>query len=70
MADYEKYYEESMEALTQYIQEHKAMPTEKIWNKLAVEKGYLTSQSVGYLSGVKFPELCKKIYKQVQRKEK
>lgn len=69
MADYEKYYEKSVEALTKYIGETKVIPTEKIWNKMAINQNYLTSQSLGYLSGIKFPELCKKIYKQTQKRK-
>ena len=69
MAEYEQYYKKSIESLTKYIEENKAMPTEKVWNQIAFNNNYLTSQSLGYLAGLKFPELCKKIYKQTQRKK-
>lgn len=69
MADYEKYYERSIEALTKHIEETKIVPTEKNWNKMAISQNYLTSQSLGYLSGIKFPELCKRIYKQTQKRK-
>ena len=36
---------------------------------MAINQNYLTSQSLGYLSGIKFPELCKKIYKQTQKRK-
>lgn len=70
MTNYEQYYSASMQALTKYISEKRSLPTEKVWNKIAVQGDYLTSQSLGYLSGIKFPELCKKIYKEIQKKGK
>lgn len=70
MSNYEKYYQNSIEALTQWIKENKDVPTEKIWNHLAGEKGYLTSQSLGFISQMKFAELCKKIYKDIQKRNK
>lgn len=70
MADYEKYYQKSIEALTQNIRQNKEVPTEKVWNRLAGEKGYLTSQSMGFISQMKFSELCKKIYKEIQKQNK
>lgn len=70
MENYNEFYQKSMKALEDYIQKNKAIPTEKVWNRLAGEEGYLTSHSLGYLASEKFPNLCKKIYKQMQRKEK
>ena len=71
MTDYEKYYKESIEVLTKYITETRIIPTEKDWNKIAVKKNYLTGPTIGYIAGIKFPELCKKIYKETkQKKEK
>ena len=70
MTNYQEYYEKSMEELRKYICEKKEVPTEKIWNQYAIEKGYLTSQTIGYLEGMKFPDLCKKIYKELKPKRK
>ena len=71
MVDYEKYYEESIEVLTKYIVETRIIPTEKEWNNIAVKNNYLTGPSISYAAGIKFPELCKKIYKETkQKKEK
>lgn len=71
MADYEKYYKESIEVLTKYITDTRIIPTEKEWNRIAVKNNYLTGPSISYASGIKFPELCKKIYKETkQKKEK
>lgn len=66
MTDYEQYYQKSIDALTQLIKEEKKTPTEKVWNRLAGKEGYLTSQSLGFISQTKFPELCKNIYKEIQ----
>lgn len=70
MANYEQFYQRSMEALTEYIEKNMDVPTEKEWNKMAIEKDYLTSQSIGYISNMKFPEICKKIYKELRKKRK
>ena len=69
MANYEQYYEKSLKELTKYIENNKTIPTEKVWNDMAFESNYLTSQTLGYMAGLKFPELCKKIYKQIQKKK-
>jgi len=70
MADYEKYYQESITALTNLIKEKKDTPTEKEWNHLAGTDNYLTSQSLGFIAQIKFSELCKKIYKEIQKQNK
>lgn len=70
MADYKQYYQDSIEALTQIIKEKREIPTEKVWNRIAGKEGYLTSQSLGFISQIKFPELCKKIYKETQKESK
>ena len=69
MTDYEKYYQTSIEVLTKIIKEQKKVPTEKSWNRLAGNGGYLTSQSLGFISQTKFSELCKNIYKEIQNKK-
>lgn len=70
MSDYREFYEKSMKALTEYIEDNREMPTEKMWNRLAIAQDYLSSQTIGYLSGMKFPDLCKKIYKDIQKNKK
>ena len=70
MADYKEYYQKSITALTQLIKEKKIIPTEKVWNRVAGQEGYLTSQSLGFIAQEKFPELCKKIYKEIQQQNK
>ena len=70
MADYEQYYQKSIMALTELIKKRKDVPTEKEWNHLAGTDSYLTSQSLGFIAQAKFSELCKKIYKEIQRQNK
>jgi len=70
MADYEQFYQTSIKALEEWIIENKDVPTEKVWNRLAGTEGYLTSQSLGFISQMKFAELCKKIYKEIQKQNK
>ncbi len=70
MADCEQFYQMSVKALTQWIIENKDVPTEKVWNRLAGTEGYLTSQSLGYLSQMKFAQLCKKLHKNIQIQNK
>lgn len=70
MANYEQYYQKSITALTELIKERKEVPTEKEWNHLAGIDNYLTSQSLGFIAQAKFSEICKKIYKEVQKQNK
>ena len=43
---------------------------EKIWNHLAGTDNYLTSQSLAFIAQTKFSELCKKIYKEIQKEKR
>ncbi len=70
MSSYEQYYQTSIMALTNLIKEKKEVPTEKEWNHLAGTNNYLTSQSLGFIAQTKFSELCKKIYKEIQKQNK
>lgn len=70
MSNYEQYYQKSITALTELIRERKEVPTEKEWNRLAGIDNYLTSQSLGFITQAKFSEICKKIYKEIQKQNK
>ncbi len=70
MANYEEHYQKSIDALTKLIQEKKEIPTEKEWNILAGENGYLTSQSLKFITDDKFQDLCRRIYKEYKKQEK
>ncbi len=64
------YYSESMNALVQYIKKHDINPSEKSWNKYAIHKRYLSSKTIGYLSGIGFNTLCRKLRKEVNKEKK
>ena len=67
MSNYEQYYKKTVDALKQYIKENKKIPTEKVWNKIAAEKELLTSQTLSYLSGTKFQNLCEELNQNIQK---
>lgn len=56
-------YEESMEALKLYIKTVNFVPSEKQWNKYALQECLFSSKSLEYYSGIKFNVLCRKIIK-------
>ena len=62
------YYNKSIEALEEYIGREKKNITEVEWNRLAFKNNYLSSETIGYLSKVKFNKLCKKILKDIKNK--
>ncbi len=63
------YYEESINALIQYMKEHDVNPSEKCWNHYAIQKKYLSSKTIGYLSGIGFNTLCRKTRKQINKEK-
>lgn len=63
-------YEESMNALVQYMKNHDKNPSEKGWNEYAIHEKYLSSRTLGYLSGVGFNTLCRQQRKQINRERK
>lgn len=65
----EKIYLQSMNALISYINHNKRNPNEKEWNKYAINKKCLSSKTIGYLSGMGFNVLCRKIRKQIKKKK-
>lgn len=52
-----KYYEKSL----QKIKELPKILTVQEWNRLAYIEGYLSSESLNYISGMTFYELCVEI---------
>lgn len=52
-----EYFEKSL----QKIKELSRMLTEKEWNKVANQEGYLSSESLKYISGISFENLCREI---------
>ena len=56
-------YTKSMIELEKLIKKNKARPSEKAWNKYAIENGFLLSGTLGYISGIGFNKLCRQIIK-------
>ena len=69
MLDSKQVYQKSIEVLTKHIFDAKTIPTEREWNKMAVEGSYLTTPSISYISGESFPELCKKNIQTVKKRK-
>ena len=59
------YYEKSIKELTEYIRNNEKNPNERHWNRYALEKQCLSSETIGYLCGIGFNKLCRKIRKQI-----
>lgn len=64
MQDFTKIYEISIIELNKLIKSTKTRPSEKAWNKYAVENGFLLSGTIKYISGKSFNILCREIIKQ------
>ncbi len=60
-------YINSKKALTAYILNHDINPSEKKWNKLAMQNNFLSSKTLGYIEGIGFNKLCKKIRKELKK---
>lgn len=63
-------YKESMEALQLYMKTVKNIPSELDWNNYAVQEKLLSSKSIEYYSNTKFNKLCRKIIKEINKKQK
>lgn len=50
-------YEKSL----QKIKELSKVPTEKEWNVIAKLEKYLSSESIQYISGMSFDQLCREV---------
>ena len=56
-------YDQSIQALQLYMNITKLIPSEKEWNRFAMEEKLLSSQSIQYLSQSGFNKLCRKLIK-------
>lgn len=61
------YYSKSIKALKEYIERENKTITEVEWNRLAFKNNYLSSETIGYLSKIKFNKLCKNILKDLKK---
>ena len=57
----------TIEALKKYIKKNKKRPNEKEWNRYAIENHCLCSESIGYLCGIGFNKLCRKLIKEIKK---
>lgn len=64
------YYEESIYALTEYMKENEQNPSENKWDNYVLDKKYLSSKTIGFLSGIGFNNLCRKMRKELNRKKR
>lgn len=60
----------SVEKLKEYLENNKSMPSEKEWNRFAVEKKLLSSKTISFLAGMGFNTLCRKMMKQITQEKK
>lgn len=61
------YYKETLDALIQYMENNEKNPSENRWDKYAIDKKYLSSKTMGYLSGIGFNTLCRKLRKEINK---
>ena len=64
------YYAESMYALIEYMKNDEKNPSEKRWDEFAVHKKYLSSKTIGYISGIGFNTLCRNLRKQINKNKR
>lgn len=63
----QNYYNKSINALIEYLIKNDINPNETKWNRYAVENGYLSAETIGYMYGKGFHILCKKIRKKLKQ---
>ncbi len=63
-------YKNSIEALIGYMSENEKNPSEKQWNQYAMCQKYLSGKTIGYLSGIGFNSLCRKLRKEINKKKR
>lgn len=64
------HYEQSMDALIQYMENHEKNPSERRWNEYAIHAKFLSSKTIGYLSGTGFNTLCRKKRKEINKEKR
>lgn len=62
-------YEESIIGLKEYIKEIREVPNGQMWNAHAIQFGYLSSKSIGFLSPCGFNKLCRNLLKEINKEE-
>lgn len=64
------YYYETMYALVQYMKNNEKNPSESRWNEIAIKEKYLSSKTIGYVSGIGFNKLCRNLRKEINRNKR
>ena len=52
------------------MSENEKNPSEKQWNQYAMCQKYLSGKTIGYLSGIGFNSLCRKLRKEINKKKR
>lgn len=65
----QNYYLSSIIQLIKYMKINGINPNESTWNKYSIEKKCLSSKTMGYMYGNGFNNLCRKIRKEINRKQ-
>lgn len=63
------WYEISIIGLQKYFKIYKRIPGTVEWNKYAHKNNYLSSESIRYISGLKFHRWCKEMRKRFRQNE-
>ena len=66
----EEIYEKSIAELKKYMKDTNKRPSEKKWCEYAVKNRLLSSQSMGYICGIGFNKLCRKVIKEIHKENK
>ncbi len=61
------WYEISIVGLQKYFKIYKRIPAIEEWNKYAHKNNYLSSESIRYISGLKFQKWCRNIKRQFRQ---
>lgn len=64
----QNYYLDSIIELTKYMKVNEKNPSESRWNKQAIQKGCLSSKTLGYMYEGGFNNLCREIRKELNKK--
>lgn len=62
------WYERSVSGLQEYVDIYNKIPDVAGWNRYAQKNNYLSTESIKYISGLKFHRWCKKIKRQFRQK--
>lgn len=63
----ENYYEKSIDALIGYMKNNEQNPSQKKWDEFAIYNKYLSSKTIGYISGIGFNKLCRNLRKKINK---